>query len=385
MRTCLISLVLMLTCLAAMGGMSTPVFAVGAPSENFTTPESPLTDNATPEVKPKDCVLQRPSEQTQTSQPFFNCAFISQSSQDQYTVTGNENWELLIDINLPGWLYIYEYFPSGSAVSGQWVAYKWQPGQSGIWQVGPFTPAANEPAGQHVYRVWYYAEGMWASSDNPKVLYKEMAWTYVKADPAKVAPVTPAPTTTSTSPTTPATPSKSQSSDDFWFKFLTNPIVLLAGPSIIVVIVLLSRYFISRAVSNKPVPELIPAPVKKPSSKPLPEAAVVQPSTTPEKAPVTARARLVLPDDLDLKITEKGRPIGRADLVRVMDLDQLGLISRKQFKITFDGENFLIEDSGSPNGTSLNGKDIAGQGPVKLNDSDLIELAGVIKLKFQLQ
>jgi hypothetical protein len=158
---------------------------------------------------------------------------------------------------------------------------------------------------------------------------------------------------------------------------------LLAGPSIIVVIILLSRYFVSRAISNKPVPDLIPTPVKKPPVKSRPETTTEKPSGNTEAALVTARARLALPYDLEIRINEKGREIGRADLVRVLSLDELGLISHKQFKITFAGDNFLIEDSGSPNGTSLNGKDIAGQGPVKLNDGDLIEPAGVVKLKFQ--
>jgi hypothetical protein len=95
-----------------------------------------------------------------------------------------------------------------------------------------------------------------------------------------------------------------------------------------------------------------------------------------------ARARLVLPDGPEIQLNEKSRVIGRAELARALDLDTLGLISRKHFEITYAEDSFFIEDKASPNGTSLNGKAIAGQGPVKLNDADLIEPAGAIKLKF---
>jgi pSer/pThr/pTyr-binding forkhead associated (FHA) protein len=49
-----------------------------------------------------------------------------------------------------------------------------------------------------------------------------------------------------------------------------------------------------------------------------------------------------------------------------------------------DDEQYYIEDLGSANGTHLNGKDISGQGPVGLDDGDIIEPAGAVHLKFHL-
>lgn len=378
MKTIAISLALFLTALLVIGGITSSVSAVGTPSENFTTPESPLTDNATHEIKPANCVLQEASAQMQTTQPSINFDFISQSSQDKYAVTGNENWELLIDINLPGLIYIYEYLPAGSNPSGKWIAYKWQ-AQSGIWKLGPFTPDANEPAGQHLYRVWYYADGKWAA-DIPSIPFKERTWTYIKAPATQVVPATPVTTT----PVIPA-PVKEPAKDDPFQKFITNPIVLLAGPSLLVVIVILIRYLMGRVPSRKPVAELIPAPVAKPTPKQIDkvdQTVEEPPAVLVEEEPMPARGRLVFPDGLEIQLNEKSRIIGRADLARALEMDQLGQISRKHFEITFSKDNFLIEDKASANGTSLNGKNIAGQGPVKLNDADLIEPADVIKLKF---
>jgi hypothetical protein len=373
MRTVLVSLALLLTALLAISGMTSAVSAVGAPSENYTTPEAPFSDNATPEKKPANFKLQDPSALTQTTQPSFNFEFYSQSGSDKYTVTGNETWTIYIDVNLPGWIYIYEYLPPGSNPAGRWLAYKWQVTQSGIWKLGPFTPAENEPAGQHLYRVWYYADSKWAAG-NLNAPFKDLAWNYVKAAPVQVAPVTP----------TPATPVK-ETTGDILYKFFTNPVVLLATPSLLVVIVLLTRYMIRRARSEKPVAELIPATDKKPAPKPaVDEAEVEQPADKTETEPVQARAKLVLPDGLELQLSEKSRVIGRADLARALDLDALGLISRNHFEITYTEDSFFIEDSDSANGTLLNRKAIAGQGPVKLNDADLIEPADAVKLKFLL-
>jgi hypothetical protein len=375
MRTILASLALLLTAMLAIGGITSTVSAVGAPSENFTVPEDPLSDNATQEIKPANFKLQEASAVSQTTQPAFNFEFFSQSSGDKYTVAGNGTWEIYVDINLPGWIYIYEYLPPSSNPTGRWLAYKWQVTQSGIWKLGPFTPAANEPAGLHIYRVWYYADGKWAAG-NLNVLYKDLAWNYIKAAPVQVVPVTP----------TPSTPVKENTGDTL-YKFFTNPIVLLASPSLLVVIVILIRYLINRPRQEKPVAELIPAKDNKPSPKPVakeakPEQPVNRTEAALSPAPPMARARLVLPDGPEIQLNEKSRVIGRAELARALDLDTLGLISRKHFEITYAEDNFFIEDKASPNGTSLNGKAIAGQGPVKLNDADLIEPAGAIKLKF---
>ena len=260
---------------------------------NFSTPELPFSDNATPEVKPAVYTLLRTTEQAQASQPSFNCAFVSPASLGRNTVTNGENWELLIDINLPGWVYIYEYYPSGSVMSGRWIAYKWQIKGSGVWQIGPFTPAENEPAGEHVYRIWYYAEGQWASSENTRVHYRDIAWTYINRNTGKATPAT----TSTNSPATPATPAKVENNDQL-YRFFTNPWVLLAGPSVLIVAPILIYSLLKTIRKKRPVtapahtpysPEIsvempvpvgplqpttfVPAkPVQKPAARPQPDA-----------------------------------------------------------------------------------------------------------------
>ena len=382
MKAVVVSLAMVMIALLAVSGMYSAVSAVGAPTSDNTTPYSPLSDNATPEIKPANSTLQDPTAQGQTNQPSINFDFSSQSTKDRYTVTGNENWELLIDINLPGWVYIYEYLPAASNPSGRWIAYKWQPVPCGIWKLGPFTPAENEPAGQHLYRVWYYADGKWAA-DNPTEPYKELAWTYVKGKPVQaVLPVTPPPV----APTIPNITTPVKEPADPFYKFITNPIVLLASPSLVVVIVILIRYLAGRVLIKKPEDDLIPITINKPSPKPVIEREVKdeQTQSIALEEPPPARAKLIMPGGLELQLNEKNRVIGRPDLTRALELDDLGLVSRKHFEITYTEDSFFIEDKESANGTSLNGKAIAGQGPVKLNDADLIELADVIKLKFQI-
>jgi len=376
MRPLFLSLVLILTAMLAAGGITSSVYAVGAPSENFTTPEDPLSDNVTPEIKPSNCILQGASAQSQIIQPSINFDFSSQSGQDRYTVTGNENWELLIDINLPGWVYIYEYMPPDSATAGRWIAYKWETGQSGIWKLGPFIPEENEPAGQHLYRVWYYANGKWAA-DTPQVPFKELTWTYVEGPPVKIVPVTPPP----------AVPAKEEITGNTLNEFFTNPVVLMVSPSVLVIIIIFIRHFAGKVASEKRAKELATAQVKPAPAKSPPDETGEKPAVKLEEAPATvtviARAKLVLPGDLELTLNEKGKVIGRPDLARVLGLDDLALISRRHFEITYSNDNFFIEDNDSANGTSVNGKAIAGQGPITLNDADLIEPADVIKLKFQ--
>jgi hypothetical protein len=97
---------------------------------------------------------------------------------------------------------------------------------------------------------------------------------------------------------------------------------------------------------------------------------------------ISPRAKLILPDGLELRITTNSQVIGRAELARALGLDDLGLISRKQFQVTCQEGKYFIEDAGSANGTKLNNEDIKGKGIIDLKDGDIIDSAGAIKLKF---
>lgn len=387
MRTLISLPVILLTLLLAVFGITYAVSAVGAPSENYTTPDPPLSDNITPEIKPANYILKDVTAQTQSARPSINFDFASQLTQDKYTVMGNETWDLYIDINIPGWVYIYEYLPPSSDISGRWIAYKWEVPQNGIWKLGPFTPEQNEPEGVHTYQVWYYADGEWAA-DVPDEPYKTLNWSYVKDSLVQTEPEGPTPVA-SIAPETPATSGgqEPESEDDF-YKFITNPIVLLAGPSIIVIIVIFIRYLAEKSRSKKTARGTAPsekageAGVEEPTPSVKEEQPSVAAITEPASETMTARAVLVLPNSMEITLNSNSVIIGRKDLARGMELDTAGLISRKHFEIVCKDNDFFIEDSGSSNGTSLNGKSIKDQGQIKLNDDDLIEPGDAIKLRF---
>jgi len=355
----LLAFVLIFGVLSSIVGHTSSVGALGAPSDNTTTPIAPAGDQSQDEIKPPvEYVLVGPTSQSDNTTPNFICSFIATSGQKKSVVNGDENWYLDIDINVPGWTYIFEYFPAGQASPGQWLAYKWQLPESGLWQLGPFTPSANEAEGQHIYRFWFYSDGQWAAGNpqtpNSKLIY----WTYAKGKPA--GPVTP--------PSTTAAEAKTGLSAKV-YEFFSQPVVL--GACLLVVVaglVLLVIYFWRRRSQYK--------------VSFADEAAPDEPSAASESA--AARAKLALPNGIDIRLSGESKVIGRSDLARALSLDDLGLVSRRHFAVKLDDEQFYIEDLGSDNGTLLNGKDISGQGPVILDDDDIIQPAGAIPLKFHL-
>ncbi|MDD5312637.1 MAG: FHA domain-containing protein [Dehalococcoidia bacterium] len=349
-----------LALLALTGANTAGAGAMGAPTENYTIPDIPTSDPAHEEVRPPvNFILQGPSAQAKDAAPGFTANFLNASSQDKYTVTGNENWYLDIDINTPGWLYIYEYYPGNSGFQGKWLAYKWQLAQSGLWKLGLFSPAEDEAEGQHVYRIWFYSGGQW-SAENPAEPQDNLVyWTYIKDNPVVNTP-----------PPMPA-PVKEETGGDRPDSFMLNPVVLVTGPSLIAVLALLGIY-LYRAYGRK---------------KQKPAVLLLSPGVETGQSPDTRtpaaimRARLAIPGGIDIAIADS-RAIGRGDLARTIDIDELGLVSKRHFEVIYSGERFYIEDAGSTNGTRLNGAEIKGKGQVGLEDGDIIEPAGVVQIKF---
>jgi len=352
---------LIFAALAAVVGSTAGAGAMGTPTENYTIPDIPTSDPVHDEIKPPvNFILQGPTSQLESRPPNFIADFTGTSTPDKHRVTGNENWYLDIDINTPGWLYIYEYSPSGRDFEGKWIAYKWQLQQSGLWRLGPFIPKENEAEGEHIYRIWFYSEGRWIAEDPGAPQDNLVFWTYVKGHPVEQPQPPPA-----------SVPVKEVTFLDHLYRFITNPIVLLTGPSTLAIIILLGIY-LSRAYARKRSrPDSVPL-----LSEPEPR----QPSTVP--LPAATRASLALPNGMEIQFAGDSRVIGRGDLARALSLDELGLISREHFQVTYAGEQFYIEDTGSANGTRLNGADISGKGSLSLNDGDVIEPAGAIRIKF---
>jgi hypothetical protein len=335
---------------SALSLQTASVGALGAPTDNTTVPNVPAGDQSQAEIKPPvEYVLVGPTSQSENTTPNFIAGFVAAPGQEEFNVTADENWYLDVDVNMPGWLYIYEYFPPDGDFQGQWLAYKWQLLESGLWRLGPFTPTNNEPEGQHIYRLRFYSDGQWAAGDPDNPQSNLVYWTYSKGKPAEPA----------AGPVPPPSP----------YEFITRSMVLVLGASLVVIVglALLMIYVVRRRGQHS-----VPSPGE------------AEPEELIAALPSAARAKIALPNGIDIQLTGKGRVIGRADLARALSLDDLGLISRRHFEVKSDGEQFYIEDLGSSNGTHLNGKDISGQGPVSLDDGDIIEPAGAVHLKFHL-
>jgi hypothetical protein len=352
----LLAIILVFCALALPLGQTKEARAIGPSTNNSTIPNFAAGDQPKSEIKPSvNSTLIGPTSQVGTAQPRVIIDFMGTSQQDKLKVTGNEIWYLQIDINNPGWLYIFEYFPAGSSSPGKWLAYKWEIAQSGLWELGPFTPDTNEPEGEHIYRAWFFSEGRWAGEDTTKSPNNVVYWTYSKRHSAAPPPA-------------PIAPKKEVTFTDRVFGFIINPITLVIA---ILVLVILVGLYLSRKYGwlRKTEETLLP------SDADIKEESVVVPS-----AP--AIAKLSLPSGGEISIGRSRRIIGRTDLARALTLNELGLISRRHFQIKMEGEEFCIEDLGSANGTRLNGTDIRSKGSVTLNDNDTIEPAGATLLTF---
>jgi hypothetical protein len=354
--------------LAIAACWTTGVTAMGAPTENYTITDLPNSSSGYSAIQPPvNFILEGPTSQTDNSSPVFIADFISASGNG--TVTGDENWYLDIDINGAGWLYIYEYYPPDNK-QGKWVTYKWQLPQSGQWRLGPFSPMDNEAEGQHIYRIWFYNDGQWAAEKPGGSQDNLVYWTYATGAAAAQVPSQPA-----------SMAHEEASPTDQLYNFFTNPLILLLGGIILGIVIAVFSY---RTYSKRRVRPAAEPKTVEPHGE---EAPPVSPPDTISVAAVpqaASRARLSLPNGMEIQLAGASKIMGRGELARALALDDLGLISRKQFVINLDGDHFSIEDGGSANGTLLNSIDIKGKGPVDLNDGDIIEPAGAIKLKFHL-
>lgn len=453
MKRLLIAFLLLLAAAPAFSFLTTSsVNAVGAPTENYTIPNLPTDDPSHEEKKPAvNFYLKGSSSHSSTGPAVFSTTFTGPLQQNKFTVVGDGRWYLDVDISTPGWLYIYEYYPPNSNPGGVWLAYKWQLKQSGVWEIGPFSAFTDEPEGKHVYRLWFYGNGQWASTDiddSNSLIY----WDYLKEFPelaimsfsassrqiyrgegvtlswnvqgaqsmeiSMIGPVTEAsgtitvnpdsdtdyvliatgldgsqvsssvvkvtvsePEATSPTTSTPSTITEPGGKPPLLDQLLA-PTTLISVLSVIVIIILgllLRMVYIKRWSS--------PAEVEEPSLAPPQEESLPRENSVAVailESPGTARAKLSMPQGFEIAITSSSTTIGRTDMARVLGLDELCRISRKQFQVRSTDRQYFIEDMGSANSTSLNGEDIKGKGAVSLKDGDVVEAAGVIKLKFKI-
>jgi hypothetical protein len=364
----IVALAVLLASLGAVAITHAGTYAMGAPTENFTIPD-PTGDTQHNEIKPPVFFEVRgPSAQPSAAPPSMTAELLRIPATGNNNISGDEQWYLDVDINAPGWLYIYEYYPPANE-DGRWIAYKWQLNEPGQWRLGPFRPGQDEPEGQHIYRLRFYSNGQWEAGIGGAQKSSLVYWNYQKGagDNAQPSPI-------------PVNVQPASTGDQL-LKFLTNPVTLLVAPSIIVVIVLMG-WFAGRSIRERryrqnsgrqPLLELLEQP-SAPSSP-------FVPSMPQERG--AAVAILELSNGLRIRLCGESEIFGRAQVARSLGLDELGAISRQQFKITFEDEKPFIEDMGSANGTTVNGRDIRGAGPVALQDGDVIEMAGKASMKLR--
>jgi hypothetical protein len=151
-------------------------------------------------------------------------------------------------------------------------------------------------------------------------------------------------------------------------------LALLAVAAAIIVILLIRRY---RHGSEPPGP-LPREPIT--VSAEIIAPAETAPATTSVISAVAAR--LTLPDGSEIVLAGNNRDFGRHDFEKFLPQEKLTCISRQHFNITYEDNQYFIEDRASTNGTRVNGIEIRGAGRRALEDNDDLEIATRLHVKF---
>lgn len=104
--------------------------------------------------------------------------------------------------------------------------------------------------------------------------------------------------------------------------------------------------------------------------------------TTRFKKPRKIKAKLVLSVNKKIFIGYYERVYGREDFLGILLIDELSFIGKEHFRITHLDDGFYIEDMDTKNGTRVNGKEIKGQGMIKLKNKDSITVARVMNARY---
>lgn len=118
-------------------------------------------------------------------------------------------------------------------------------------------------------------------------------------------------------------------------------------------------------------------------TKIVPKLKLLQKTIEMNSKPRPVLAKLVLPNNNEIEITEDEEVFRREDFVGVIPLDKLIHITRRgHFKIVRMDDGIYIEDLNTKNGTKLNGEEIKGLGRRKLMNGDEILVAKVLKIRY---
>ena len=126
------------------GGTESIAPSVGVETYNQTYPNLQLVPS--------------PSVQVGLPGSIVNAYLVNSNGQVLSTLRGNEICYLVVSLNGPGYLYLWEYYPSGSSPYGHWLVYRWYRPSAGIWRIGPFQAGAWDSNGRYVWKIWYQSD-----------------------------------------------------------------------------------------------------------------------------------------------------------------------------------------------------------------------------------
>lgn len=164
-------------------------------------------------------------------------------------------------------------------------------------------------------------------------------------------------------------------------------LVGIVGGGVIAIVIVAVIVLALRKKPTPPAPP-VPSPPSTPPPTPSPRISRGEETVVMEKAPGTKETEMILAtlelsDGRILPITSPRQIFGRSDFEKYLSPELLKYVSRRHFMIYLEPGGFFIEDLGSANGTIVNGSDIRGKGKVPLKPNDVVEVGGVIKLKFK--
>src|SRR4030042_5240277 len=145
-----------------------------------------------------------------------------------------------------------------------------------------------------------------------------------------------------------------------------------------------------KPTATPPGPTAIPATAAKPPEIPVVpttarkvEAPLPVPAAPPTVVFPSIDARIVLPDNSEIQITEKTRSLGRNDFLKYVSSEVLKFLSREHILIEFEEGKYHIVDTDSSNGTKVNGILLQSGERYEIKNGDCIILGEVLTLVFR--
>lgn len=423
--------------------LSAPVLALKTPPENL--PKPPTPDPRFPWEPSRSGIaepynlwddIEKVNNTSPTSSEKIGNAFMAKKGQSTpvTTFTTDDEVSLVVQVSTSGWLYLLDYYVTGPDI---YVVKDWLIFNVNLEKVGTYQTIQSTKlplhAGKHICRLWFYdSSNTWSQKSI------ELTLTEAKAPQPQPQPIKPPPQQPHASSDNATPIKKPKPSIQHFEAKRTSPWSnrhelswSVSGASIIVIspdIKGAKPVYDSREDQLK---EEGTVPVSDNSTKyvllaqndggVVSDYASIPAATVPwlyyvliaaimaaggasgvvltrrkkplpppiesggERRPLPAkRAKLLLPNNMELPIGTGEKWLGRIDFARALAAPELRFISRQHFLIGLVNGGFYIEDSHSDNGTRLNDAEIRGRGRQGLHDGDRITVADAITVSFKL-